>query len=64
MRTQEQEKIQNLLVKYSRDDDIYKLLDLTALMYRTTSNKEIEFYDFLRIMLADTANGKGGIKNG
>ena len=58
MRPQEQEQIIRLLGKFAYDDDIYKLIDLMAIMYRTTSEDDMTFYDYMRVMLADVAMNK------
>ena len=53
MRKQEQEQLMKLLGKYCRETELYKLIDLLAIMHRTTVNDSIPFSDFMRIQLAD-----------
>jgi hypothetical protein len=54
MRKVEQEQLMVLLNKFCGQNDLYELIDLLYLMYRSTDIKtKMEFGDFMRVQLAD-----------
>lgn len=51
MRLKETKRHKELLDQFSKDDNLFELIDLTYLIYRRTDT-ELDFADFMRDMLA------------